>query len=92
MRIGDVVVVDVLPAGWAPLVTHAAGVVAGQGCALSNAAIVLRELRVPAVMGIGPAVEKIGSGAWIRLDGFTGTLSVDDRRCSPAVQQAVMTQ
>ncbi|HZQ99514.1 MAG TPA: PEP-utilizing enzyme [Chloroflexota bacterium] len=74
---GDVAVVDVLPAGWAPLVAHTAGVVAGEGGALSNAATVLRELRVPAVVGIGPAAAAIESGASISLDGLTGSVEVD---------------
>jgi phosphohistidine swiveling domain-containing protein len=74
---GDVAVVDVLPAGWAPLVAHAAAVVAAEGGALSNAATVLRELRVPAVVGVGPAAAAIESGAWISLDGLRGLVKVD---------------
>jgi phosphoenolpyruvate-protein kinase (PTS system EI component) len=42
------------------------------GAPLSHAAIVARELGVPAVVGCGNATMRVHTGDWLRVDGGAG--------------------
>ena len=46
------------------------------GAPLSHAAIVARELGIPAVVGCGNATTLLHSGDWIRVDGGAGTVEI----------------
>ncbi|MFW5487921.1 MAG: phosphoenolpyruvate--protein phosphotransferase [Desulfovibrio sp.] len=50
------------------------GVVTEIGGATSHAAILSRSLGIPAVVGVGEAIQEIADGKTIALDGFTGTV------------------
>jgi phosphoenolpyruvate synthase/pyruvate phosphate dikinase len=62
--------------GWTPIFPRAAAVVTDVGAPLSHAAIVARELGIPAVVGCGNATMLVHSGDRIRVDGGTGTVEL----------------
>ena len=50
--------------------------VGGKGAPLSHAAIVARELGIPAVVGCGSATTRLRSGDWVRVDGGQGVVEI----------------
>lgn len=71
---GEILVTTVTNIGWTPLFTRAAAVVTDVGAPLSHAAIVARELGIPAVVGCGNATTRIATGDRIQVDGARGTV------------------
>ncbi|MFO0666058.1 MAG: PEP/pyruvate-binding domain-containing protein [Polyangiaceae bacterium] len=69
---GEVLVVQSTDVGWTPLFPLAAGVVTQLGGALSHAAIVAREFRVPSVVNVADVTRIIKTGERIRVDGDRG--------------------
>lgn len=53
----------------------ASAVVTDQGGLLSHAAIIARELGIPAVVGTGCATTSIRTGTWLRVDGSKGEVT-----------------
>jgi pyruvate,water dikinase len=80
---GEILVTPVTNIGWTPLFPRAAAVVTDVGAPLSHAAIVARELGIPAVVGCGNATARISSGDWLRVDGAHGTVEVVQSRTGP---------
>jgi rifampicin phosphotransferase len=76
LRDGEILVTTVTNIGWTPIFPRAAAVVTDVGAPLSHAAIVARELGVPAVVGCGNATMLLHSGDRIRVDGGNGTVEV----------------
>ncbi len=76
---GEILVTTVTNIGWTPIFPRAAAVVTDVGAPLSHAAIVARELGIPAVVGCGNATTLLHSGDWIRVDGGAGTVEILDR-------------
>ena len=62
--------------GLDPAVPAAAAVVTDVGAPLSHAAIVARELGIPAVVGCGNATMRLKTGDRVRVDGTAGTVEV----------------
>ncbi|RKT55069.1 PEP/pyruvate-binding domain-containing protein [Saccharothrix australiensis] len=75
LREGEVLVTTVTNIGWTPLFPRAAAVVTDVGAPLSHAAIVARELGIPAVVGCGNATTRIRTGDRVRVDGGRGTVT-----------------
>ena len=73
---GEILVTTVTNIGWTPLFPRAAAVVTDVGAPLSHAAIVARELGIPAVVGCGNATMLLHSGNRVRVDGSNGTVDV----------------
>ncbi len=73
---GEILVTTVTNVGWTPLFPRVAAVVTDVGAPLSHAAIVARELGVPAVVGCGDATTRLATGDRIRVDGARGTVDV----------------
>jgi pyruvate,water dikinase len=73
---GEILVTTVTNIGWTPIFPRAAAVVTDVGAPLSHAAIVARELGIPAVVGCGNATMLLHSGARIRVDGSNGTVEI----------------
>ena len=73
---GEILVTTVTNIGWTPIFPRAAAVVTDVGAPLSHAAIVARELGIPAVVGCGNATTQLHSGDRIRVDGGRGTVEV----------------
>ncbi len=59
LREGDVLVTDMTDPDWEPVMKRAAAIVTNRGGRTCHAAIIARELGVPAVVGCGDATDKI---------------------------------
>lgn len=73
---GEILVTTSTNVGWTPVFPRAAAVVTDVGAPLSHAAIVARELGIPAVVGCGNATMRVRSGDRVRVDGGQGTVEV----------------
>jgi phosphoenolpyruvate synthase/pyruvate phosphate dikinase len=73
---GEILVTTVTNIGWTPVFPRAAAIVTDIGAPLSPAAIVARELGIPAVVGCGNATMLLHSGDRIRVDGGRGTVEL----------------
>jgi phosphohistidine swiveling domain-containing protein len=76
---GEVLVASTTNVGWTPLFPRAAAVVTDIGGSLSHAAIVARELGIPAVVGCGDATIRLKTGDRVLVDGRQGTIEILDR-------------
>jgi phosphohistidine swiveling domain-containing protein len=73
---GDILVAPITDPAWTPLFLAVAGVVVDVGAHLSHAAIVSRELGIPAVVSATGASSTIPDGARITVDGSRGVVIV----------------
>jgi pyruvate,water dikinase len=73
---GEILVAVQTDVVWTLLFPRAAAVVTDVGAPLSHAAIVARELGIPAVVGCGDATTRIRTGDRIRVDGAQGTVEI----------------
>ncbi len=72
---GDVLVADMTDPDWEPIMKKAAAIVTNRGGRTCHAAIIARELGVPAVVGTGNALEKVPDGREVTVscaEGDTG--------------------
>lgn len=60
---GDVLVTDMTDPDWEPVMKRAAAIVTNRGGRTCHAAIIARELGIPAVVGCGDATTKLQSGS-----------------------------
>ncbi len=72
---GEILVTVTTNVGWTPLFPRLAAVVTDVGAPLSHAAIVARELGIPAVVGCGDATARLKTGNRVRVDGGAGTVT-----------------
>jgi pyruvate,water dikinase len=73
---GEILVAVTTNVGWTPLFPRVAAVVTDVGAPLSHAAIVARELGIPAVVGCGSATTRLRSGDRVLVDGGQGTVEI----------------
>lgn len=73
---GEILVAPVTDPGWTPLFASAEAVVVNVGSPLSHAAIVSRELGIPAVLAVEQATKRIKNGTLITVDGTAGTVTI----------------
>jgi pyruvate,water dikinase len=71
---GDVLVMEFADPGWTPLFPRAAAVVMEVGGTLSHAAVVARELGIPAVFGVKDATKLLKDGDRVTVDGNEGRI------------------
>jgi len=71
---GEILVAERTDPGWVMLFASAAGLVVEHGSQLSHAAIVARELGIPAVIGVTGACRWLADGDLVELDGTTGAV------------------
>jgi pyruvate,water dikinase len=76
LRTGEILVTTLTDIGWTPLFPRAAAVVTDVGAALSHAAIVARELGIPAVVGCGDATRRLKTGDRVVVDGGQGIVRI----------------
>ena len=72
---GDVLVTDMTDPNWEPVMKRAAAIVTNRGGRTCHAAIIARELGIPAVVGCGDATEKLHEGSLVTVscaEGDTG--------------------
>ena len=72
---GEVLVAPMTSPDWMPLLRRAAAVVTDGGGMTCHAAIVSRELHVPAVVGTREATARLRDGEWVTVDGAKGTVT-----------------
>lgn len=73
---GEILVTITTNVGWTPLFPKLAAVVTDVGAPLSHAAIVARELGIPAVVGCGDATSRLKTGDRVRVDGSRGLVEI----------------
>ncbi|MEH6453449.1 MAG: phosphoenolpyruvate synthase [Psychromonas sp.] len=72
---GDVLVADMTDPDWEPIMKRASAIVTNRGGRTCHAAIIAREMGIPAVVGCGDATSKIAAGDQITVscaEGNTG--------------------
>ena len=70
---GGILVTEMTDPDWGPILKKAAGIVTNHGGRTSHAAIVSRELGIPAVIGTGNATETLTDGQEVTLSCVEGT-------------------
>jgi pyruvate,water dikinase len=73
---GDVIVAASTDASWGPLFLAAGAVVVETGAPISHAAIVARELGIPAAVSVTDATRRIPDRTIITVDGDTGVVTM----------------
>jgi rifampicin phosphotransferase len=73
---GDVLVAMTTDSSWGPLFLTAGAVVCQTGATISHAAIVSRELGIPAAVSVQDCTTRIVDGTVVTVDGNTGTVTV----------------
>ncbi len=77
LREGEVLVTDMTDPDWEPVMKTASAIVTNRGGRTCHAAIVARELGIPAIVGCGDATEAIGNGKPVTVscaEGDTGQI------------------
>jgi pyruvate,water dikinase len=72
---GDVLVTDMTDPNWEPVMKRASAIVTNRGGRTCHAAIIARELGIPAVVGCGNATEQLSEGTLVTVscaEGDTG--------------------
>ncbi|MCE9661169.1 MAG: phosphoenolpyruvate synthase [Burkholderiales bacterium] len=75
VQAGDVLVTDMTDPNWEPVMKRAAAIITNRGGRTCHAAIIARELGIPAVVGCGNATELLKEGALVTVacsEGDTG--------------------
>ncbi|MCX7945900.1 MAG: phosphoenolpyruvate synthase [Hydrogenophilus sp.] len=75
VQVGDVLVTDMTDPNWEPVMKRAAAIVTNRGGRTCHAAIIARELGVPAIVGCGNATEVLKDGETVTVscaEGDTG--------------------
>jgi pyruvate,water dikinase len=73
---GEILVTSFTNVGWTPLFPRAAAIITDIGAPLSHAAIVARELGIPAVVGTGSATMKLKTGDRVKVNGSQGFVEI----------------
>ncbi|OTA20698.1 pyruvate, water dikinase [Xenorhabdus beddingii] len=80
IQVGDVLVTDMTDPDWEPIMKKAAAIVTNRGGRTCHAAIIARELGIPAVVGCGDATERLKEGQQVTVscsEGDTGFVYQD---------------
>ncbi|QIC16330.1 phosphoenolpyruvate synthase [Providencia vermicola] len=78
---GDVLVTDMTDPDWEPIMKKAAAIVTNRGGRTCHAAIIARELGIPAVVGCGDATERLAENSPVTVscaEGDTGFVYEDE--------------
>lgn len=70
---GEILVTEITDPDWEPIMKMASAIITEKGGRTSHAAIVSRELGIPAVIGTGDALSKLKTGDLITVDTSSGT-------------------
>ncbi len=74
---GDVLVTDMTDPNWEPVMKRASAIVTNRGGRTCHAAIIARELGIPAVVGCGDATQRLSDGTLVTVscaEGDTGRI------------------
>jgi pyruvate,water dikinase len=88
VKAGDVLVTDMTDPNWEPVMKRAAAIVTNRGGRTCHAAIIARELGIPAIVGCGNATEVLSENEDVTVscaEGDTGyvTAASSTSRSSP---------
>ena len=75
VQAGDVLVTDMTDPNWEPVMKRASAIVTNRGGRTCHAAIIARELGIPAVVGCGDATDRLNEGTLVTVscaEGDTG--------------------
>ena len=75
VQAGDVLVTDMTDPNWEPVMKRASAIVTNRGGRTCHAAIIARELGIPAIVGCGDATERLKTGTLVTVscaEGDTG--------------------
>ena len=75
---GEILVASTTNIGWTPLFPKASAIITDIGAPLSHAAIVARELGIPAVVGCSNATIRLKTGDRVIVDGGQGIVRIID--------------
>jgi phosphohistidine swiveling domain-containing protein len=76
---GEILLTAQTNIGWTFLFARTAAIITDVGAPLSHAAIVARELGIPAVVGCGDATMRLKTGDRVRVDGGRGVVDILER-------------
>jgi pyruvate,water dikinase len=76
LQTGEILLTKSTNVGWTLLFPKVSAIITDIGAPLSHAAIVARELGIPAVVGCKNATMKLKTGMRVRLDGENGTIHI----------------
>lgn len=71
---GEILVTEITDPDWEPIMKMASAIITEKGGRTSHAAIVSRELGIPAVIGTGNALSKLKTGQLVTVDTSSGTV------------------
>jgi pyruvate, water dikinase len=77
VQVGDILVTDMTDPNWEPVMKRASAIVTNRGGRTCHAAIIARELGIPAVVGCGDATETLKDGMLVTVscaEGDTGNI------------------
>jgi phosphohistidine swiveling domain-containing protein len=74
---GEVIIAATTDSTWGPLFLVAGAIVVETGSTISHAAIVSRELGIPAVASVENAAQRIRNGDTVTVDGNAGTVTIE---------------
>jgi phosphohistidine swiveling domain-containing protein len=87
---GDVVITQTTSPAWNAILVHAGAIVTTTGGLISHAAIIARELDIPAVIGDPTAVARLTTGTTVIVDPRAATVrTVDSSRSSTTKSAAI---
>jgi pyruvate,water dikinase len=69
-----ILVVKTITADWLPLIRTSKGIILEQGGTTSHAAIIARELGIPAIVGVTGATHSLETGEILSIDGSSGEI------------------
>ena len=73
---GDIIVSDTTTPDMTPIMNKAGAIVTDLGGVTSHAAIVCRELKIPAIVGVGNATERLKTGQMVTVNADKGTIDI----------------
>lgn len=76
VQAGEILVTDMTDPDWEPIMKRAAGIVTNRGGRTCHAAIVSRELGIPAIVGTSSGTETIKSGQLVTIDCSSGEVGI----------------
>ncbi len=79
LKAGDILVARMTAASWAPAFNVISGCITDIGGTFCHAAIVAREYKMPAVVGVGNGTAIIKNGDRLRIDGDNGIVTILER-------------
>lgn len=78
LKKGEILVTSKINVGWSILFPLTSAIITDVGAPLSHAAIVARELGIPAVVGCRDATERLKTGDRVRVNGDCGIIKIID--------------